>query len=70
MNNLIIINKDVEKKNYFKMCNICGCKQYSNNFARHLRSKRHKEVDYANQKFEMTKYEPPQNKKNDYLILK
>ena len=57
----LIINKDVEKKNYFKMCNICGCKQYSNNFARHLRSKKH-EVDYANQKFEVTKYKPPINK--------
>ena len=69
MDNLIHpINKDVEKKRYFKTCSICGCKQYSNNFARHLKTKKHREVDHANQKFEITKYEPPKQK-SDILIL-
>ena len=69
-NDSVNIFKDVERKNYFRVCSTCGCKQYSNNFARHLRSKKHKEVDYANQKFEITKYEPHVNKQSDYLILK
>jgi hypothetical protein len=67
---MFTIEKDVEKKNYYKTCSICGCKQYSNNYARHLKTKKHKQVDYANQKFEITKYEPPQSKKTEYLILR
>ena len=58
------IENDVEKKTYkFRTCNICGCKQYSTNFARHVRTKKHKEADYADNKFEVEKYEPPQKKK-------
>ena len=53
----------VEKKTYkFRTCNICGCKQYSTNFARHVRTKKHKEADYADNKFEVEKYEPLQKK--------
>ena len=63
------IEKDVEKKSYkFRTCSICGCKQYSTNFARHVRTKKHKEADYADNKFEVEKYEP-QPKKHDYIIL-
>ena len=65
------IVKDVEKKTYnFRTCNVCGCKQYTTNFARHLKTKKHKDVDYAYNKFEIEKYEPPVNKKSDYLILR
>lgn len=51
-------------------CAICGCKQYTSNYSRHIKTKKHKEADYADQKFEITKYEPPVNKKNDFLILR
>ena len=65
------IIKDVEKKTYnFRICNICGCKQYTTNFARHSKTKKHKEAYYADQKFEVEKYEPPVNKKHDYIILR
>ena len=58
------ILKDVgDKKTYkFRTCNICGCKQYTTNFARHSRTKKHKEADYADNKFEIEKYEPPAKK--------
>ena len=51
-------------------CNICGCKQYTSNFSRHIRTKKHKEADYADNKFELEKSKPPINKKNGFLILK
>jgi len=64
------IEKDVEKKTYsFRICNICGCKQYSTNFARHARTKKHKEADYADQKFEVKKYEQPPKKNTEFLRL-
>ena len=70
-NNGDILN-DVEKKTYkFRTCNICGCKQYTTNFSRHSKTKKHKEADYAYNKFEIERYEPPTNKKNtDFIILK
>ena len=71
MSNNHNIEKDVEKRAYnFRTCNICGCKQYTTNFARHSRTKKHKEADYADQKFEIEKYEPPVKKKSEYLILR
>ena len=63
------IIKDVKKAYKFRTCNTCGCKQYTTNFARHVKTKKHKEADYADQKFEIQKYEPPQTKKNDFIIL-
>ena len=52
-NNGDILN-DVEKKTYkFRTCNICGCKQYTTNFSRHSKAKKHKESDYAYHKFEI-----------------
>ena len=64
------IEKDVEKKTYrFRICNICGCKQYSTNFARHARTKKHTEADYADQKFEVMKYELPPKKNTEFLRL-
>ena len=63
------IEKDVEKKTYkFRTCNVCGCKHYSTNFARHVQTKKHKEADYADNKFEVEKYEP-QPKKNEFMKL-
>ena len=63
------IEKDVEKKTYkFRTCNVCGCKQYSTNFARHVRTKKHKEADYADNKFEVEKYEP-QPKKSEFMKI-
>ena len=65
------ILNDVAKKTYkFRTCNICGCKQYTTNFSRHSKTKKHKEADYACDKFEIEKYEPPTKKNSDYLILK
>ena len=66
------IEKDVEKKIYkFRTCNTCGCKQYTTNYSRHLKTKKHKEADYADNKFELERYEPPKNKKNsDFIILR
>ena len=43
------INNDTKTQKEFKICNICGCTiKHPNNFKRHLRSKRHNEVDYRN----------------------
>ena len=65
------IEKDVLKiKRKIVTCNICGCKQYTSNFSRHLKTKKHKEADYADNKFELEKSKPPINKKNEFLILK
>ena len=64
------IDKEVKSMRKVITCHICGCKQYSTNFARHVRTKKHKEADYADNKFEVEKYEPqPKKKKNDYIIL-
>ena len=64
------LQKDVENKIYiFRTCNVCGCKQYSTNFARHVKTKKHKEADYAYNKFELEKYHPPVNKSKEFMIL-
>ena len=59
------LQKEVKLRN----CCVCGCRLYNKNFARHLRTKKHKEADYAVNKFEIEKYEPQPKKKNDYIIL-
>lgn len=66
------IVKDGKRQYATRVCNVCGCRQYANNFARHLRTKKHQEVDYANnQKFEITRVEPQEKKNNsNVLILK
>ena len=64
-------HKEVKGQNKLKTCNLCGCSLQSKTFARHLKTKKHKDVDYAYNKFEMTKYEAQANKKNkDFIILK
>ena len=64
------IENDVKHIRKVITCSICGCKQYSTNFARHVRTKKHhKEAYYAGNKFEVEKYEPQPKKKNDYIIL-
>ena len=69
-NDMFDIQNDVEKKPpKIITCNICGCKQYSTNFARHARTKKHKEADYADNKFEVEKYEPQSKKKSEFIIL-
>ena len=69
MENKIIV-KDAKPKRVFRTCSVCGCTQYINNYARHLKTNKHKQVDYANnQKFEITKPEPKKEKKNEFLIL-
>ena len=68
-NTISNIEKDVAKPYNFRTCNICGCKQYTTNFARYSRTKKHKEADYAVNKFEIEKYEPQPKKNNDYIIL-
>ena len=64
------LNKEAQSQYKLKTCNLCGCSLHSKNFARHLKSKKHRDVDYAYNKFEVEKYRPPISKKNDYLILK
>ena len=66
------IEKDALKiKRKIITCNICGCKQYTSNFSRHLKTKKHKEAYYADNKFELEKSKPPKdNKINDFIILK
>lgn len=65
-----IIEKDVVKiKRKIITCSICGCKQYTSNFSRHIKTKKHKEADYADNKFELEKYKPTLHKKDDVLIL-
>ena len=64
------IEKEVKKTPKFRTCDICGCKQYTTNYARHTKTKKHKEAYYVYNKFEVEKYRPPISKKNDYLILK
>ena len=64
-------HKEVKRQDKLKICNLCGCSQHSKNFARHLKTKKHKDVYDAYNKFEMTKYEAPANQKNkDFIILK
>ena len=66
-----IISKDVEYEYSFKVCPICGCRQYTNNFARHVRSKRHRQVDYVNNnRFEITKIKPKDDKSTDVIFKK
>ena len=65
------IYKDTKTQKEFKMCNICGCviKQASN-FSRHLKSKRHNEVDYINNnRFEIEKI-TPKKQKDEIIIIK
>ena len=40
-------HKEVTGQNKLKTCNLCGCCLQSKNFARHLKTKKHKDVDYA-----------------------
>jgi hypothetical protein len=47
-----IENDAIKIKRKIIMCSICGCKQYTSNYARHLKTKKHKEADYADNKFE------------------
>ena len=61
------IENDVKTIRKIITCSICGCKQYSTNFARHVRTKKHKEADYADNKFEVEKYEPIKKKNIDFL---
>ena len=61
------IENDVKKIRKIITCPVCGCKQYSTNFARHVRTKKHKEADYADNKFEVERYEPLKKKNIDFL---
>jgi hypothetical protein len=63
------LQKEVKRAYKLRTCNVCGCRQYSKNFARHSRTKKHKEADYADQKFEIKKYEPPPKQNTDFLRL-
>ena len=67
--NEFTLQKEVKKAYKHRTCNVCGFCLYSKNFARHSRTKKHKEADYACNKFEVEKYEPPPKKKNDFIIL-
>ena len=41
------IYKDIKIQRRFKICNVCGCKiKHPDNFSRHLKTRRHNEVDY------------------------
>ena len=66
------ICKDIKTPKVFKLCNVCGCKiKHSNNFKRHLNSRRHKEVDYINNnRFEIERIKPKREEKNEIIIIK
>ena len=65
------IQKDETKKYIFRICQTCGCKLHSHNFSRHLRTKKHKEVDYINNKiFNVQKIEPKTKQKNEVIFIK
>ena len=64
------IEKDVKIKRKIITCNICGCKQYTSHFSRHLKTRKHKEAYYADNKFELEQYKPPKDKTiNEFMIL-
>jgi response regulator RpfG family c-di-GMP phosphodiesterase len=56
------INEKVEKPAHHKeLCNVCGSRYHPSGRARHLRTKKHKDADYINNKiFEIKKikYKP------------
>ena len=60
--------KEGKSQYKLKACKLCGCNLQSKNFARHLKTKKHKDVNYAYNKFEIEKYEPPTNKKNEDFV--
>ena len=66
------IYNDGKISKVYKLCHICGCKiAHLNNFARHLKSKRHKEVDYINNnRFEIQRIAPLKEPKNEIIIIK
>ena len=65
------VNNEEKINKKFRICNICGSRQHTSNFARHLKCKKHKDVDYVtNLKFEIVREEPKERPKQDYLILK
>ena len=63
------ICKDIKTPTVFNLCNICCCKiKHSNNFKRHLNSRRHKEVDYINNnRFEIERIKHKQE--NSEIII-
>ena len=67
--NDINLHKEAKSSYKLKSCKLCGCDLHSKNFSRHLKTKKHKDVDNAYNKFEIDKYEPPIKKNNDYIIL-
>ena len=64
------LHKEAKTRCKLKTCTLCGCSLHSKNFARHLKTKKHKDVDNAYNKFEIEKYEPQLKKKSEYLILR
>ena len=66
------IYKDIVTPKVFKMCNICGCKiKHPRNFERHLKSRRHNEVDYINNnRFEIERIKPKREENNEIIIIK
>jgi hypothetical protein len=70
MDNKYHLDKEAKAKYKLKACSLCGCSLHSKNFARHLKTKKHKDVDYAYNKFDIQKYEPPANTNSDYIILR
>ena len=70
MDNNYNLYKEAKSQYKVKVCALCGCSLQSKNFARHLTTKKHKDVDNAYNKFEIEKYEPPVKKKSEYLILR
>ena len=66
------IRKDIKTPKVFKMCNVCGCKiKHPNNFNRHLKTRRHNDVDYIDSnRFEIDRIKPKKEEKNDLIIIK
>ena len=70
MDNNYNLYKEAKSQYKLKACTLCGCSLQSKNFARHLKTKKHKDVDNAYNKSEIEKYEPLVIEKSEYLILR
>ena len=65
------IVKDAGDEHKYKICQSCGCKQYVNNYARHIRTKKHQQVDYINNtRFEIVKVKPKIDTDKEFIFKK
>ena len=70
MDSKVAVEDEKLKRNH-EICNVCGSCYDKSNRARHLKSKRHNEVDYINNnRFEIQRIAPQKEPKNEIIIIK